>query len=261
MFGPTTRSKNMSNPRSTAQVAGHPLHPMLVPFPIAFLVGTLVADIAFASTADVFWATAGFWLLVGAFTSLAVALAARNPSDAQAAIPAVLRIAWFVGLLIIIIGIALGWGRAGARLARVSLVLLLLYYGGMWITHKSAVELAEKSLPAEGVTRLVAWPMPANPLLWQSVATTESFAYRRYVNIQTDEPQWDDFRLIDPKFIEPLRRHIEARRFLDFARFASASVEERESGYRIEMQDLRFSLRMRAELDGDLNVISVDVGW
>jgi hypothetical protein len=29
------------NPRSTAQIAGHPIHPMLVPFPIAFLVATL----------------------------------------------------------------------------------------------------------------------------------------------------------------------------------------------------------------------------
>ncbi len=63
----------MTNPRSTAQIAGHPLHPMLVPFPIAFLVGTLVADIVFASTADVFWATAGFWLLVGALIMAALA--------------------------------------------------------------------------------------------------------------------------------------------------------------------------------------------
>jgi uncharacterized membrane protein len=26
----------MQNPRSTAQIAGHPIHPMLIPFPIAF---------------------------------------------------------------------------------------------------------------------------------------------------------------------------------------------------------------------------------
>jgi hypothetical protein len=97
--------------------------------------------------------------------------------------------------------------------------------------------------------------------MWQSVAANESFAFRRYVNIREDNPKWSDFRLIDPRFITALRRHIEARRFLDFARFASANVEERESGYTVAMQDLRFSLRMRAELDGDLNVISVDVRW
>jgi hypothetical protein len=29
----------MPNPRSTASIAGHPIHPMLIPFPIAFFVG------------------------------------------------------------------------------------------------------------------------------------------------------------------------------------------------------------------------------
>ena len=33
------------NPRSTAQIAGHPIHPMLIPFPIAFFVATFVCDL------------------------------------------------------------------------------------------------------------------------------------------------------------------------------------------------------------------------
>lgn len=37
----------MANPRSTASIAGHPIHPMLIPFPIAFFVATLVCDLAF----------------------------------------------------------------------------------------------------------------------------------------------------------------------------------------------------------------------
>jgi uncharacterized membrane protein len=36
--------------RSTASIDGHPIHPMLVPFPIAFLVGTLAPDLAFWGT-------------------------------------------------------------------------------------------------------------------------------------------------------------------------------------------------------------------
>ena len=48
----------MANPKSTAQIAGHPIHPMLVPFPIAFLAGTLVSDIVYLATSDGFWATA-----------------------------------------------------------------------------------------------------------------------------------------------------------------------------------------------------------
>lgn len=36
----------MSNPHSTATIAGHPLHPMIVPFPIAFFTAALACDLA-----------------------------------------------------------------------------------------------------------------------------------------------------------------------------------------------------------------------
>ena len=48
---------------STARIAGHPIHPMLVPFPIAFLIGALLADLAFWNTRDPFWGVAGAWLV------------------------------------------------------------------------------------------------------------------------------------------------------------------------------------------------------
>jgi len=53
----------MPNPQSTASIAGHPLHPMLIPFPIAFFVSTFVCDLAFWRTGDPFWATVALWLL------------------------------------------------------------------------------------------------------------------------------------------------------------------------------------------------------
>jgi uncharacterized membrane protein len=37
----------MPNPRSTASIGDHPVHPMLIPFPIAFFVAALVCDLAF----------------------------------------------------------------------------------------------------------------------------------------------------------------------------------------------------------------------
>ena len=52
------------NPRSTAQIAGHPFHPMLVPFPIVCFVLTLVFDIAYARTGEQQWANFSSWLLV-----------------------------------------------------------------------------------------------------------------------------------------------------------------------------------------------------
>jgi uncharacterized membrane protein len=51
------------HPRSTAQIAGHPIHPMLIPFPIVCFVGTLVTDIVYSRNTDPGWATASHWLL------------------------------------------------------------------------------------------------------------------------------------------------------------------------------------------------------
>ena len=61
------------NPHSTAQIAGHPIHPMLIPFPIAFFVGTLVTDIVYSQKAEVFWAMMSQWLLVAGLVMAALA--------------------------------------------------------------------------------------------------------------------------------------------------------------------------------------------
>ena len=53
----------MRNPESTAQIAGHPIHPMLIPFPIACFVLTLLSDLAFWKSSNEFWSNASLWLL------------------------------------------------------------------------------------------------------------------------------------------------------------------------------------------------------
>lgn len=52
---------------STAAVFGHPLHPMLVGFPIGLFIGAFVADLTNLILGDAFWARGSFWLLVGGF--------------------------------------------------------------------------------------------------------------------------------------------------------------------------------------------------
>lgn len=49
---------------STAQIAGHPIHPMLVPIPITCFVGALLTDIAYVASAEIIWANFSAWLLV-----------------------------------------------------------------------------------------------------------------------------------------------------------------------------------------------------
>src|SRR4051794_29196531 len=61
------------NPQSTAQIAGHPLHPMLIPFPVAFLVATFVCDLIFWRTGNPAWSTASLWLLGAALIMAALA--------------------------------------------------------------------------------------------------------------------------------------------------------------------------------------------
>ena len=64
------------NPRSTAHIAGNPVHAMLVPFPIACFVGTLITDIAYAQTANMQWANMSAWMLaVGLIIALFAVIA------------------------------------------------------------------------------------------------------------------------------------------------------------------------------------------
>ena len=51
------------NPRSAASVAGHPLHVMLVPIPIACFVGTLLTDIVYWRSQNLQWANFSDWLI------------------------------------------------------------------------------------------------------------------------------------------------------------------------------------------------------
>jgi uncharacterized membrane protein len=66
----------MPNPKSTARIGGHPIHPMLIPFPIAGFVATLLADIALRWSGNEFWYQMGLWLLGGALVFAALAAVA-----------------------------------------------------------------------------------------------------------------------------------------------------------------------------------------
>jgi uncharacterized membrane protein len=66
---------NDSGVPSTVAIAGHPLHPLIVTFPIAFLTGAFGADLGYLLTHDLFWARAAIWLIGAGFVAgLAAAL-------------------------------------------------------------------------------------------------------------------------------------------------------------------------------------------
>jgi len=47
---------------SRAAIAGHPIHPMLIHFPVAALIALVGTDAAYLYGGDPFWARAGVWL-------------------------------------------------------------------------------------------------------------------------------------------------------------------------------------------------------
>ena len=57
------REKNGAGVKSTAAIGKHPIHPMLIPFPIAFLVGALATDAIYWLTRAEMWAWFSFWLI------------------------------------------------------------------------------------------------------------------------------------------------------------------------------------------------------
>jgi uncharacterized membrane protein len=59
----TDSERSHVHPQATAKIGGHPIHPMLIPFPIVCFIGTLVADIVYLNNGDAGWATAARWLL------------------------------------------------------------------------------------------------------------------------------------------------------------------------------------------------------
>lgn len=61
------------NPRSTAQVFGHPLHAIIVPIPIVCFIGALLTDIAYFNSANVQWSNFSVWLITAGLVGAGLA--------------------------------------------------------------------------------------------------------------------------------------------------------------------------------------------
>lgn len=98
----------MPDLRSSASIGGHPIHPMLVPFPIALFLAALATDIAFVVDGSQGWAVASRWLLGGGIVgALLAALAGFADFFGSSAIRE-FRDAWlhmFANLTVVVIEI------------------------------------------------------------------------------------------------------------------------------------------------------------
>ena len=61
LVDPVEQRPSFDRTESKIAVAGHPIHAMLVAFPIALTTCTLGADLLYWWTGDIFWARAALW--------------------------------------------------------------------------------------------------------------------------------------------------------------------------------------------------------
>jgi len=117
---------------STVAIAGHPLHPLSVIFPIAFLAAALGSDFGYWLTHDFFWARASLWLiglgLAGGVLAAAIGLSdflqierVRKRSAGWAHL--ILNVSI---LVLTLINFLLRWGDAESRIVPWGLLISLV---------------------------------------------------------------------------------------------------------------------------------------
>lgn len=148
---------------SNVAIAKHPLHPAIVTFPIAFLVGAAGTDLAYWLTSDSFWARASFWLIVAGLAG--GVLAALTGMVDFLKIPLVRKrsAGWthmilnVIALVLTILNLGLRWGHPTQAVVPIGLIISVIvatllglsgWYGGELVyRHKIAV------IPASGETK------------------------------------------------------------------------------------------------------------
>jgi len=100
---------------SAIAVAGHPIHAMLVHFPIAFVIATLGVDIFYWFTGDTFWLDVGLWSAGAAFVF--GVLAAVVGTAELLAVPGIrVRVASWNHAIAAMVMLAIVGANAGLRL-------------------------------------------------------------------------------------------------------------------------------------------------
>jgi uncharacterized membrane protein len=140
---------------STVAIAGHPLHPLLVTFPIALLTVVLATDLAYWFTDDPFWARASIWLIGAGIISGIVAAITGMMDFLKIDRVRQHSAGWFhmvgnvAALALSLINLGLRWGNQTGAILPTGLVLSLIvatllavtgWYGAELVyRHKVAV--------------------------------------------------------------------------------------------------------------------------
>jgi inner membrane protein len=203
---------------------------------------------AFLLASKRLWQTSVWTVLALTLTGLILFLPLQNAGLLHANIFRVLWIAVILGLIIVKRTNLVR--RCGSNIAVAALALVIVYWGGLAIAHRSALSQAQTIAQqlstdnGETLNRVAAMPTLADPFRWQCVADTDRSVYRFFIN-DGAMSELKRFEKPQGKEAEAMARASgdeRARIFLDFARFPAASVDgDCLSGLLVQFADLRYT--------------------
>jgi inner membrane protein len=179
------------------------------------------------------WQITGWALLAAVLTLIVVLVPMLRPGSV---FPIAAQACWLVGIAVVISlhrsRTAFRWGSA---IPIAVFALLVTYWGGLAILHRTALSRSETlaatlaSDRGEKLNRIAAMPMLANPMRWQCVFETDRATYRFDISLNQTGIQGETKRYEKLHGQQAVRYSIatrdeRAKIFLGFARFPVAQV-------------------------------------
>jgi inner membrane protein len=213
----------------------------------------IVGGAAFLLASKQTWQIAVWVMLALTLTGLVLFLPLENAGLLH---PNIFRLLWITAIFGLFIAreakLAARWGSS---IAVVALAFVILYWSGLAIAHRSALNEAQaiaqqlSTQNSERLSRIAAMPTLADPFRWQCVAETDHSLYRFYVSLIGSNAgarnEWTRLEKPQGQEAEAAARASQDERakiFLDFARFPATRVEgDCLSALLVEFADLRYT--------------------
>jgi inner membrane protein len=197
-------------------------------------------------------ARTAFWIVLAAAVTYLILFAATRRGGLTD--PTFVRIAWIVGLVILIVLYRLRTTlRWGSKIPILGLVVATIYVSCLAYAHRVALQQTRPlsnliaSQNGESVLELAAMPTLANPFYWQTVFETDRATYRFNLRLNADPDLSHVIRYEKPtpEVTPVLERALKERPsqiFMEFARFPVVKIVPNCIGQTlVQFADLRYT--------------------
>jgi inner membrane protein len=213
----------------------------------------LIGGAAFLLTSKRTWQTLLWAGLALILTGLVIFMPLRSTGLLH---PNLVRALWIAGILgLVVLRLTRFLQPWGSKIALVALALVVVYWGGLAIAHRSALSeaqvIAQRLSAQNGETlgRVAAMPVLASPFRWMCVMDTDGATYRFFVSVIGSNDEFTDelARFEKPQRSDALAaaraaQDERAQIFLDFARFPASRIEgDCLSQLLVQFADIRYT--------------------